>query len=277
MKEIEVSNLEQEMIGKDIFGIEIISVRVDVPMLMCSSQQKVILTGEVRDDVEIKPEGSCQLLLASRPSIEEALLGAHIVFVVAGMRDDTRYGDAAIIAQIAREQGALSIAVVYEPSAFDNTSCQKVADEELRAMTSHADALFVIPKIQSGELDDYPTITSQFGTPGEIVSKWIHCIASGIAMHRLSYVGLNDFSHAMTGARKNGCAIIKPARGEAQGPDRAVHAAVKALAHPLFRERLSQADGMLFIITGNSENLMLCELNQISEEIRKHIPENCFK
>lgn len=73
-----------------------------------------------------------------------------------------------------------------------------------------------------------PTITSQFGTPGEIVSKWIHCIASGIAMHRLSYVGLNDFSHAMTGSRKNGCAIIKPAWGEAQGPDRAVHAAVKS-------------------------------------------------
>lgn len=149
-------NVAQEMIGKDISGIEIISVKADMPTLMRSSRHKVIPTGEVRDNVEFKPEGKHQLPLQSRLPIKEALIGTHIVFVVAGMGDDTRYGDAVIIAQIAREQGALSIVIAYEPSAFDNTSCQKVADEELRAMTSHADALFVIPKIQSGELDDYP-------------------------------------------------------------------------------------------------------------------------
>jgi len=269
-------NLAQEMIGKDISGIEIFSVRVNVPTLMRSSRHNVIPTGEVRGNVEFKPEGKHQLPLKSRLPIKEALIGTHIMFVAA-MGDDARYGDASIIAQIAREQGALSIAVVYEPSAFDSASCQKVADEELRAMTSHADALFVIPKIQPGELDDYPTITSQFGTPEEIVSKWIRCMVSAMAMPSLFNVGLNDFCHAMTGSRKNGCAIIKPAWGEAQGSDRAMHATAKAIAHPSFREHLSQADGMLFIITtGNSENLMVCELNQISKEIRKHVYERCL-
>lgn len=268
------SNLEQEMIGKDISGVELISVTADVPMLMSFCQQKAIPTDEIRGNVEIKPEGSCQQLLQSRPSIEKALLGAHIVLVVAGMGSDTRYGDASIVAEIAREQGALSIAMVYTP----NTSCQKLADEELRAMTPHANALFVISDIRQGELDNHATITSQCvaNTTPEIVSKWVHCLVSTMAMHRLSYVGLNDFSHAMTGSRKKGCAIIKPAWGLARGSDRALVATAKALADPSFREHLSQADGVLFIITtANPESLMQCEVNQISKDIYKHAPECC--
>ncbi len=271
------SNLEQEMIGKDISGVELISVKADVPMLMSFCQQKSILTDEIRGNVEIKPEGSCQQLLQSRPSIEKALLGAHIVLVVAGIGDGIRYGDASIIAEIAREQGALSIAMVYEP----NTTYQKLAYEKLCTMAPHADALFVISNIRQGELDNHAIITSQFVadtiTLEEIVSKWIHCMVSAMAMHRLSYVGLNDFSHAMTGSRKNGCAIIKPAWSEARGADRALVATAKALAHPSFREHLSQADGMLFIITtANPESLMQCEVNQISEDIYKHAPECCL-
>lgn len=266
-------NVAQEMIGKDISGIEIVSVKADVPTLMRSSQHEVIPTCEVRGNVEFKPEGKRQLPLKSRSQIEEALLGAHIVFVV-GMVDETRYGDVSIAAETAREQGALSISVVHEPI----TSCQKLADEELPVMTPlHADALFVISNIRQGERDNHAAITSEFVadtiTSEEIVSKWIYCIVSTMATHRLSYVGLNDFSHAMTGSRKRGCAIIKPAWGEARGADRALHATVNALAYPSFREHLSQADGMLFIITtANPESLKLCEVNQISEEIRNYIP-----
>lgn len=273
-------NLMQEIIGKDISGIEIISVKAGVPTFRRSSRHKVIPTGEVNRNIRIKPEDKHQLPLNSRLPIEEALSGAHIVFVVAGMSDDTRYGDASIIAQIAGKQGALSIVVVYRPSSFDHTQCQKVADEELRAMKSPADALFVISNTRQGELDDHATVTSPFvadTTSGEIASKWIRCMASFMIKPSLLHVGLNDFCHAMTGSHKNGCAIIKPAGGQAQGLDRAVHATAKALAHPSFREHLSQADGILYIITtANSKNLTGCELSQISEEIQKHISERCF-
>ena len=102
-------------------------------------------------------------------------------------------------------------------------------------------------------------------------------MASFMTKPSLLHVGLDDFCHAMTGSRKNGCAIIKPAGGQAQGLDRAVHATAKALAHPPFREHLSQADGILWIITtADPESLMSRELSQISEEIQKHISERCF-
>jgi len=274
-------NLAEEIIGKDMSGIEIISVKADVPTLMRSSQHAVIPTSEVRDNLEIKPEGKHQLPLKSRSQIEEALLGAHIVLVVAGMADDTSYGDVSIVAEIAREQGALSIAVVYEPSAFENTSCQKVVDEVLRAMTSPADALFVIPNIRPRERDDYATIASEFEansiTPGTIISKWIRSIVSTMVMPSLFNVGLNDFCHTMTGSRNSGCATIKPAWSEARGADRALVATAKALAHPSFRKHLSQADGVLLIITtANPESLMQCEVNQISEDLYKHAPECCL-
>jgi len=269
-------NVAEEIIGKDISGIEIISVKADVPTLMRSSQHAVIPTGEVRDNNEIKPEGKHQLPMKSRSQIEEALLGAHIVLVVAGMADDIRYGDVSIAAEIAREQGALSIAVVYEPTPY-----QKLADEELRAMTSPADALFVIPNIQLRERDDNATIASEFEadsiTPGAIISKWIRSIVSAMVMPNLFNVGLNDFCHTMTGSRKSGCATIKPAWSEARGADRALVATAKALAHPSFRKHLSQADGMLLIITmANPESLMQCEVNQISEDLYKHVPECCL-
>jgi len=269
-------NVAEEIIGKDISGIEIISVKADVPTLMRSSQHAVIPTGEVRDNNEIKPEGKHQLPMKSRSQIEEALLGAHIVLVVAGMADDIRYGDVSIAAEIAREQGALSIAVVYEPTPY-----QKLADEELRAMTSPADALFVIPNIQLRERDDNATIASEFEadsiTPGTIISKWIRSIVSTMVMPSLFNVGLNDFCHTMTGSRKSGCATIKPAWSEARGADRALVATAKALAHPSFRKHLSQANGMLLIITtANPESLMQCDVNQISEAIYKHAPECCL-
>lgn len=196
-------------------------------------------------------------------------------------KPDTRYGDVSIVAEIAREQEALSIAVEYEPSAFDNTSCQKVVAEELQAMTSPADALFVIPNIQPREHDDNATIASEFEadsiTPGTIISKWISSIVSAIVMPSLFNVGLNEFCHTMTGSLKSGCATINPAWSEARGADRALVATAKALAHPSFRKHLSQADGVLLIITtANPESLMQCEVNQISEDLYKHAPECCL-
>ncbi|NMM35998.1 MAG: hypothetical protein HHJ09_00590 [Glaciimonas sp.] len=117
--------------------------------------------------------------------------------------------------------------------------------------------------------------TADAKAAGKIIFERIRSIVSAMATPRSINVGFKDFCRAMTGSGKNACATIKAAWGEAHGPDRAVHAMAEALASPSFRKHLSQADGIVVKITGNSKNLMGREVKQISKEIQKHIAEDC--
>lgn len=110
---------------------------------------------------------------------------------------------------------------------------------------------------------------------GEIIFECIRSIVSAMASPGSIKVCFKDFCHAMTGSGKNECATIKPAWGEAHGPDRAVHATAKALASPSFRQHLSQVDGIVVKITGNPKNLMGREIKQVGAGIREHISERC--
>lgn len=114
---------------------------------------------------------------------------------------------------------------------------------------------------------------------GEIIFERIQSIVSAIATPGAINVDYADFCHAMTGPCsgpiKDARATIKPAWGEAQGPDRALRATANALARPAFRKYLSQADGIMFSISGDMKNLMGREIKQISKEIRKHISDHC--
>lgn len=188
----------------------------------------------------------------------------ELIFLVANL-DIGSEGDVACRAgSLVNKAAASTLAFTFTGHASEE-SCEKFLQ-----MTRHK---------SSEQIDARVAITSDHITDakaaGEIIFERIRSIVSAMATPGSINVGFNDFCRAMTGSGKNECATIKPAWGEAHGPDRAIHATAKALARPSFRQHLSQADGIVVKVTGNSKNLMGREFKQITKEIQKHVSERC--
>ena len=197
--------------------------------------------------------------------IAQAVAGADLVFVTAGLGGGTGSGAAPIVAASAREQGALTIAVVTKPFEFEGSQRKRVADAAAAELAANVDALIVVPNDRVGDVlaEDVP-MTEAFGVVDDVL---LHA-AEGI-IDLVSAPGLInlDFADIRSVMKDAGPAIVGLGRGS--GEHRATDAARQAIESPLLESSMEGARGILFNVSGPPD-LRMGEVRLAAEEIRQH-------
>ncbi len=244
-------NAINHMISKNVVGVEFISANTDAQALKKSSATKTLQIGS---DITkglgagAKPEVGRDAALEDRDRIAEMIDGADMLFITAGMGGGTGTGAAPIIAEVAKEMGILTVAVVTKPFAFEGKRT-KVAAEGLEELSQHVDSLIVIPNEKLMEVlgEDVP-FTEAFSAANDVLHNAVSGIAEIINCPGLVNV---DFADVRTVMSEMGMAMMGSA--EASGPNRANIAAEQAVASPLLEDvNLANARGVLVNITASA-------------------------
>ncbi|PKO45889.1 MAG: cell division protein FtsZ [Betaproteobacteria bacterium HGW-Betaproteobacteria-22] len=244
-------NAVAHMIEKNVGGVEFICANTDMQALKKSQAKTVLQIGEMMTrglGAGAKPEIGRDAALEDRDAIAELIDGADMLFITAGMGGGTGTGAAPVIAQIAKEMGILTVAVVTKPFAFEGKRT-KVASDGLDELSKYVDSLIVIPNEKLMEVlgEDVPFLEA-FRAANDV----LHNAVSGIA-EIINCAGMVnvDFADVRTVMSEMGMAMMGSAL--ATGPDRARIAAEQAVASPLLEDvNLANARGVLVNITTSS-------------------------
>ena len=256
-------NAVQHMINKGVCGVEFIAANTDAQALKMSKAHNVIQIGETGLGAGMKPAIGRQLAEESRSRIEDALRGAHMVFIAAGMGGGTGTGAAPIVAQIAKEQGALTVAVVSKPFSYEGQKCMDIADEGLEALSQHVDSLIIILNEKLEEIYEDDSMIEWLQHADDVLNNAVAGIAEIINVPGHINVDFNDVKTIMG---EQGKAMMGTAT--ASGVDRARIAAEQAVASPLLDGiDLSGARGVLVNVTA-SRNLKGKETKEVMATVR---------
>lgn len=244
-------NAVAHMIEKNVGGVEFICANTDMQALKKSQAKTVLQMGEAMTrglGAGAKPEVGREAALEDRDAIAELIDGADMLFITAGMGGGTGTGAAPVIAQIAKEMGILTVAVVTKPFSFEGKRT-KVASDGLEELSKYVDSLIVIPNEKLMEVlgEDVPFLEA-FRAANDV----LHNAVSGIA-EIINCAGMVnvDFADVRTVMSEMGMAMMGSAL--ATGPDRARIAAEQAVASPLLEDvNLANARGVLVNITTSS-------------------------
>ena len=244
-------NAVAHMIEKNVGGVEFICANTDMQALKKSQAKTVLQMGEAMTrglGAGAKPEVGREAALEDRDAIAELIDGADMLFITAGMGGGTGTGAAPVIAQIAKEMGILTVAVVTKPFSFEGKRT-KVASDGLEELSKYVDSLIVIPNEKLMEVlgEDVPFLEA-FRAANDV----LHNAVSGIA-EIINCAGMVnvDFADVRTVMSEMGMAMMGSAM--ATGPDRARIAAEQAVASPLLEDvNLANARGVLVNITTSS-------------------------
>ncbi len=243
-------NAVAHMIEKNVGGVEFICANTDMQALK-KSQAKTVL--QIGQDITkglgagARPEVGREAALEDRDRIAEVIDGADMLFITAGMGGGTGTGAAPIIAQVAKEMGILTVAVVTKPFAFEGKRT-KLAQEGLEELSKHVDSLIIIPNEKLMEVlgEDVPFLEA-FRAANDVLHNAVSGIAEIINCPGMVNV---DFADVRTVMSEMGMAMMGSAI--ASGPDRARIAAEQAVASPLLEDvNLANARGVLVNITAN--------------------------
>jgi cell division protein FtsZ len=244
-------NAIEHMITKNLNGVEFICANTDMQALKKSNAGTILQIGsEITKGLGAgaKPEIGRDAALEDRDRIAEAIEGADMLFITAGMGGGTGTGAGPIIAEVAKEMGILTVAVVTKPFAFEGKRT-KVATDGLEALSQHVDSLIVIPNEKLMEVlgEDVPFLEA-FRAANDVLHNAVSGIAEIINCPGLVNV---DFADVRTVMSEMGMAMMGSA--EASGPERARIAAEQAVASPLLEDvNLANARGVLINITASS-------------------------
>lgn len=244
-------NAVAHMIEKNVGGVEFICANTDMQALKKSQAKTVLQMGEAMTrglGAGAKPEVGREAALEDRDAIAELIDGADMLFITAGMGGGTGTGAAPVIAQIAKEMGILTVAVVTKPFSFEGKRT-KVASDGLEELSKYVDSLIVIPNEKLMEVlgEDVPFLEA-FRAANDV----LHNAVSGIA-EIINCAGMVnvDFADVRTVMSEMGMAMMGSAM--ATGPERARIAAEQAVASPLLEDvNLANARGVLVNITTSS-------------------------
>jgi cell division protein FtsZ len=201
----------------------------------------------------------------SRDEIRQAVAGADMVFVTAGMGGGTGTGSIPLVAQLAKQSGALTIAVVTKPFSFEGTRRRQVAEKGLADLIDNVDTLIIIPNDRLLELCDHKTsVDNAFKLADEVLHHGVQAIAEVITVPGLINLDFADIRAVMKDAGPAWMSI-----GVGSGQDRARYAAKQALSSPLLDVSMEGAKGVLFNIAGS--NLTLFEVSGAAEVIKQAI------
>ncbi|MDA0244915.1 MAG: cell division protein FtsZ [Chloroflexi bacterium] len=261
------SNAINRMIDAGIAGVDFVAVNTDNQALIQNRAPKRVHIGE-RASRGLgsggNPEVGRKAAEESADDLHEVLAGSDMVFVTAGMGGGTGTGASPIIAQIAREEGALTIGVVTRPFAFEGSKRAQSAMEGIELLKEQVDTLIVIPNDRLLMAADKRTsLLDSFKLADEVLRQGIQGISELITVPGLINLDFADVKAIMS---LGGAALM--AVGEAEGDDKAEKAARQALASPMLDVTIDGARGILFNVTGGPD-LSLFEINQAASIIRE--------
>ncbi|MRG85485.1 cell division protein FtsZ [Salinibacillus xinjiangensis] len=257
------SNAVNRMIEHGVQGVEFIAVNTDAQALNLSKAEVKLQIGEKLTrglGAGANPEVGRKAAEESREQIEEALQGADMVFVTAGMGGGTGTGAAPVIAQISKELDALTVGVVTRPFLFEGRKRSTHAISGIDALKSSVDTLIVIPNDRLLEMVDKNTpMLEAFREADNVLRQGVQGISDLIAVPGLINV---DFADVKTIMSDKGSALM--GIGVATGESRAVEAAKKAISSPLLETSIDGARGVLMNISGGT-NLSLYEVQEAAD------------
>ncbi|OIK14024.1 cell division protein FtsZ [Bacillus sp. MUM 116] len=257
------NNAVNRMIEHGVQGVEFIAVNTDAQALNLSKAEvKMQIGGKLTRGLGAgaNPEVGKKAAEESKEQLEEALRGADMVFVTAGMGGGTGTGAAPVIAQIARQLGALTVGVVTRPFTFEGKKRSTQASGGIAAMKEAVDTLIVIPNDRLLEIVDKSTpMLEAFREADNVLRQGVQGISDLIAVPGLINL---DFADVKTIMSNKGSALM--GIGIASGENRAAEAAKKAISSPLLETSIDGAQGVLMNITGGS-NLSLYEVQEAAD------------
>lgn len=259
-------NAVNRMIESGIGGVDFIVANTDLQVLNVSSAETKLQIGKNITEglgAGANPEIGREAALESKAEIEEALAGADMIFVTCGLGGGTGTGAAPIVAEIAQEQGALTVAIVTKPFKFEGRKRMEQAEVGLEELKKHVDTIIVIPNDRLRDMIDRTTpIIEAFKEVDNVLRRGVQSISDLIAVSGL--VNL-DFADVKAVMQNRGNAIIGIGLGV--GPDRAVEAARQAVASPLLETTIDGATDAIINITGGN-SLTLFEAEDAAEVVR---------
>ncbi|MCA9765840.1 MAG: cell division protein FtsZ [Carnobacterium sp.] len=257
------NNAVNRMIDEDVKGVEFIVANTDVQALAGSNAEVKIQLGPKLTrglGAGANPEIGRKAAEESEEQISDALRGADMVFVTAGMGGGTGTGAAAIVARIAKEQGALTVGVITRPFTFEGPKRGRFAAEGVAQMKEHVDTLVIISNNRLLEIVDKKTpMLEAFHEADNVLRQGVQGISDLITAP--GYVNL-DFADVKTVMENQGSALM--GIGMASGENRTAEATKKAISSPLLEVSIDGAESVLLNITGGSD-LTLFEAQDASD------------
>jgi cell division protein FtsZ len=266
-------NAVNNMIEKQLEGVEFVVANTDAQALKGSNAaSKIQLGAKVTEGLGAgaRPSVGAAAAEESIQQIVDHLAGAHMCFITAGMGGGTGTGGAPIIAQAARELGVLTVGVVTKPFQFEGSKRMRQAEEGIENLQKVVDTLIIIPNQNLFRLaNENTTFTEAFALADDVLYQGVKGVTD--LMVKPGLINL-DFADVRSVMDEMGKAMM--GTGEAEGPDRATHAAEKAIANPLLDEiSLKGAKGVLINITGGYD-MTLFELDEAANKIREMVDED---
>ena len=266
-------NAVEHMVSASIEGVEFICANTDAQALKKSSAKTLLQLGHNVTKglgAGADPDIGRQAALEDRDRIMDVLDGSDMVFINAGMGGGTGTGAAPIVAQVAKEMGILTVAVVTRPFAFEGKKRAQVADQGIKELTQFVDSLITIPneKLLS-VLGREISLLNAFGAANDVLLGAVQGIAELITRPGLINV---DFADVRTVMSEMGMAMM--GSGKAQGEDRARVAAEAAISSPLLEDvNLSGARGLLVNITAGMD-LSIGEFDEVGNTVKQFASDN---
>jgi cell division protein FtsZ len=260
-------NAVNRMIDEGLNGIEFIAVNTDAQALQFSKAKVRVRIGD-KSTRGLGAGGDPRIGRAaaeeSAEELYEVLKGSDMVFITAGLGGGTGTGAAPIVAQVAKEIGALTIGVVTRPFTFEGNQRAKAAEGGAAALKEPADTLIIIPNDRLLQIvDKRASLNDAFKVADDVLRQGIQGISELITVPGLINL---DFADVRTIMSEGGAALM--AVGQASGEDRATKAAELAISNQLLDVTIDGARGILFNVTGG-ESLKLFEVNQAAAIIKE--------
>jgi len=261
-------NAVRHMLNSDIEGVDFICANTDAQALADLDARQIIqLGGNITKGLGAgaNPEVGRQSALEDRDRIAEALKGADMVFITAGMGGGTGTGAAPVVAEVAREMGILTVAVVTKPFMFEGGKRKSVAEAGLRELEETVDSLITIPNEKLlAVMGKKTSLLDAFGSANDVLLGAVQGIADLITRNGMINV---DFADVKTVMSEMGNAMMGTAR--ATGENRAREAAEAAVRSPLLEDiNLQGAKGILVNITAGMD-LNLGEFSEVGDIVRE--------
>jgi cell division protein FtsZ len=265
-------NAVNNMISCGLYGVDFIVANTDAQALTSSKAERIIQMGlQVTEGLGAgsQPEIGRAAAEEAIEEIRDHLVGAHMVFVTAGMGGGTGTGAAPVVARKARDMGNLTVGVVTKPFQFEGQRRMKVADAGINELQKAVDTLIVIPNQNLFRVaTERTTFADAFAMADQVLYSGVACITD--LMVKEGLINL-DFADVRAIMREMGKAMM--GTGEASGDKRAILAAEAAIANPLLDEvSMKGARGLLISITGGND-LTLYEVDEAASRIRQEVDE----
>lgn len=266
------NNAVNHMVASKVHGVDFIAVNTDAQDLHHSKAKKKIHIGKNLTrglGTGMNPEKGKRAADETTEEIQEVLKGSDMVFVTCGMGGGTGTGAAPVVAHIARESGALTVAVVTKPFSFEGQQRMRLAELGLEELKKEVDALVVIPNDRLLAVVERETsVKNAFAMCDDVLKQAVEGISDLITMPGIINVDFADIRAVMDNA---GSALM--GIGTAAGEKRAEDAAKAAISSPLLEVSIAGAKGVLFAVAG-SDDLSMLEIQDAAKIITESIDPN---